>query len=253
MVFCYHLIKLRRWGQRTNVPLNWSQYHHTHGQTLCEHSWCHQGLCIVFNPFLPTTHKTFGEEIRKMALVRLTPPLQHAPQNLQNWQQCSPRNSHLNSHRPHFHNSIATMSSKPNIPVFLSEIALRSSGALKIDRAEESASDGFLYEDESLFSTRSVSDKVLRDIYGPNMDPVQSEEPTSPDQNNQKNQDFSTNFNHQSPPRTHEAEFDGERSQKGGPLVISYTTINWPISSVLILKLGENMLELYSYQHNYAL
>jgi len=145
------------------------------------------------------------------------------------------------------------MSSKPNIPVFLSEIALRSSGALKIDRAEESASDGFLYEDESLFSTRSVSDKVLRDIYGPNMDPAQSEEPTSPDQNTQKNQDFSTNFNHQSPPRTHEAEFDGERSQKGGPLVISYTTINWPISSVLILKLGENMLELYSYQHNYAL
>ncbi len=25
------------------------------------------------NPFLPTTHKNFGEEIQKMALVRLTP------------------------------------------------------------------------------------------------------------------------------------------------------------------------------------
>ncbi len=53
------------------------------------------------------------------------------------------------------------------------------------------------------------------DIYGPNMDPSQSEEPTSPDQNNQENQDFSTNFNHQSPPRTHEAEFDGDEVPKG--------------------------------------
>jgi hypothetical protein len=107
------------------------------------------------------------------------------------------------------------MSSDPNIPVFLSEIALGSSGASEIDRADDSASDGFLSQDESLFSTQSVSDEVLRDIYGPNMDPAQSEEPSSPDRNNQENQDFSTNFNHQSPPRTHEAEFDGDEVPKG--------------------------------------
>ncbi len=107
------------------------------------------------------------------------------------------------------------MSSEPRIPVFLSEIALGSSGASEIDRAEDSASDGFLSQDESLFSTQNVSDEVLRDIYGPNMDPAQSEEPTSPDQNNQENQNFSTNFNHQSPPRTHEAEFDGDEVPKG--------------------------------------
>ncbi len=92
------------------------------------------------------------------------------------------------------------MSSEANIPVFLSKIALGRSGASEINRAEDSASDGFLSEDESLFSTGSVSDEVLQDIYGANSDPAQSEEPTSPGQNNQENQDFSTNFNHQSPP-----------------------------------------------------
>jgi hypothetical protein len=53
------------------------------------------------------------------------------------------------------------MSSEPTIPVFLSEIALGSSGASEINHVEDSASDGFLSEDESLFSTQSVSDKVL--------------------------------------------------------------------------------------------
>ncbi len=53
------------------------------------------------------------------------------------------------------------MSSEANIPVFLSEIALGRSGASEIDRAEDLASDGFLSEDESLFSTESVSDEVL--------------------------------------------------------------------------------------------
>jgi hypothetical protein len=107
------------------------------------------------------------------------------------------------------------MSSEANIPVFLSEIALGHSGASEINRAEDSASDGFLSEDESLFLTGSVSDEVLWDVYGANSDPAQSEEPTSPGQNNQENQDFSTNFNHQSPPRTNNAEFNGDDVPKG--------------------------------------
>jgi hypothetical protein len=41
-------------------------------------------------------------------------------------------------------------------------------------------------------------------------------------------------------------------SQKGGPLLIAYTLIKMHISSVLTLKLGENMSELCSYQHNYV-
>jgi hypothetical protein len=107
------------------------------------------------------------------------------------------------------------MSLEANIPVFLSEITLGRSGASEIDHAEDSASNGFLSEYESLFSTGSVSDEVLWDIYGANSNRAQSEEPTSPGQNNQENQDFSTNFNHQSPPRTNDAEFDGDDVPKG--------------------------------------
>ena len=140
------------------------------------------------------------------------------------------------------------MSSEPNIPVFLSEIALGSSGAC----AEDSASDGFLSEDESLFSNWSVSDEVLGDIYGPNLDPAQSEEPTSPVKITRRIRIFPPISTISQPPLPMKLNSMGMRSPKGDPLLIAYTTINWPISSVLILKLGENMLELYSYQHNYA-
>ncbi len=91
----------------------------THGSFCKDHKWIHivdqsiqkipQSFILIlvtFIPFLPTTHKNFGEEIRKMALVRLT-PLRRAPQNLQNWSWRSPRKSQLHSHKPHFHNSIA--------------------------------------------------------------------------------------------------------------------------------------------------
>jgi hypothetical protein len=101
-----------------------------------------------------------------------------------------------------------------NIPVFWCDIALGRSGASEIDHAEESASDGFLSEDESLFSTWSISDVSLQDINGPKSADAQSEEPTSPGQTNQQNHDFSTNLHHQSPIRANEAQFDGDNVPK---------------------------------------
>ena len=107
------------------------------------------------------------------------------------------------------------MSSDDNILVFWCDYALGHSGASTINRAEESASDGFLSEDESLFFTRSIWDVSLHDIYGPKSAAAQSEEPTSPGQTNQQNQDFSTNLHHQSPTRANEAQFDGDDVPKG--------------------------------------
>ncbi len=99
--------------------------------------------------------------------------------------------------------------------MFWCDIALGHSGASEINRAEESAYNGFLLEDESLFSTRSISDVSLQDIYGPKSAAAQSEEPTSPGQTNQQNQDVSTNLYHQSPTRANEAQFDGDDVPKG--------------------------------------
>jgi hypothetical protein len=96
-------------------------------------------------------------------------------------------------------------------------------------------------------------DVSLQDIYGPKSAAGQSKEPTSPaGQTNQQNQDFSTNLHHQSPTRANKAQFDGDDVPKGSSIAHSiYNNKNEYFIS-LTLKLGENMPELCSYQHNYV-